>query len=74
MALVDNNEFILVTPRCLSTPNIFYQKSSTSLLQVLFKNACQPQNKKYPALMGKIWGVYCENFQENWLRYNSTAL
>ena len=28
----------------------------------------------YLALMGELWGAYCENFQENWPRYNSTVL
>ena len=26
------------------------------------------------ALMGKVWGVCWENYLENWLRYNSTAV
>ena len=25
-------------------------------------------------LTGKLWGVCCEDFRENWLRYNSAAL
>ena len=28
----------------------------------------------YLALTGELWGVYYENFEENWLRYNGTAL
>ena len=28
----------------------------------------------YLALSGKIYGVLCEDLEENWLRYNSTAL
>ena len=28
----------------------------------------------YLALTGELWGANCENFQENWLRYNSTVL
>ena len=28
----------------------------------------------YLPLMGELWGVYCEYFGENWLRYNSIAL
>ena len=28
----------------------------------------------YLTLMSELWGVYCENFQENWPRYNGTAL
>ena len=23
--------------------------------------------------MGELWGVYYEDFEENWLRYNSTV-
>ena len=26
------------------------------------------------ALTGELWGVYYENFEENWPRYNGTAL
>ena len=25
-------------------------------------------------MSGELWGVFCENFGENWLRYNGTAL
>ena len=28
----------------------------------------------YLALTGELWGVFCENFGENWSRYNVTAL
>ena len=28
----------------------------------------------YPALMDELWGAFCEDFGENWPRYNSTAL
>ena len=28
----------------------------------------------YLTLMGELWGVYCDDFGENWLRYNGTAL
>ena len=28
----------------------------------------------YLALTDEIWGVYYENFEENWLRYNGTAM
>ena len=28
----------------------------------------------YLALTGEIWGVFCENFWENWPRYNGTVL
>ena len=33
-----------------------------------------PQDTPYLALKGELWGVFCEDFQENWPRYNSTAL
>ena len=26
------------------------------------------------ALMGELWGVYCEDLGENWPRYNDSAL
>ena len=26
------------------------------------------------ALTGELWGVFCENFGENWPRHNGTAL
>ena len=28
----------------------------------------------YLALTGELWCIFCENFGENWLRYNGTAL
>ena len=28
----------------------------------------------YLALTGELWGVCYENFEENWPRYNGTAL
>ena len=28
----------------------------------------------YLALMGKLWGVFCEDFRENWWPYNGTTL
>ena len=28
----------------------------------------------YRALTGELWGVYCEDFGENWLCYNGSAL
>ena len=28
----------------------------------------------YLALMGELWGVFCEGFGENWPCYNDTAL
>ena len=28
----------------------------------------------YLALMGKLWGIFCEDFGENWSCYNGTAL
>ena len=26
------------------------------------------------ALTGELWGIYCEDYGENWPRYNGTAL
>ena len=28
----------------------------------------------YLALMGELWGDFCEDFGENWPRYDGTAL
>ena len=28
----------------------------------------------YLTLTGELWGICCENFGENWTRYNGTAL
>ena len=28
----------------------------------------------YLALAGELWGVFCEDFAENWPRYNDTAM
>ena len=32
------------------------------------------QQTPYPTLTGELYGVYHENFEENWPRYNGTAL
>ena len=32
------------------------------------------QDIPYLSLMGELWGAYYENFEENWLWYNGTAL
>ena len=47
------------------------------ILPTPLRSAEQNQNlfsQKYLALMGKLWGFYCEDFGENWLCYNDTAL
>ena len=31
-------------------------------------------NRLYTHLTGELWGAYCENFRENWPRYNGTVL
>ena len=31
-------------------------------------------NTPYLVLMEELWGVYYANFEENWPRYNDTAL
>ena len=31
-------------------------------------------NTPYLALTGELWGVYYDNFKENWPRYNGTTL
>ena len=28
----------------------------------------------YLAFKGKLWGVFCDDLGENWLRYNGTVL
>ena len=32
------------------------------------------KDTSYLALTGKLWGVFCEDFRENWSWYNGTAL
>ena len=28
----------------------------------------------YPNITAELWGVYCEDLEENWQRYNDTTL
>ena len=55
-----------------------YDHVLNKTLQWLRQNINQslfPQkNIPYLAIKGDLWGVFCENFGENWLRYNSTSL
>ena len=56
-----------------------YSKILHKWLQELRQNITQmvnPQKKDTPylALTGKLWGVFCEHFLENWPRYNGIAL
>ena len=50
----------------------------TLLRQSINRNSYSQQTPhitpSYLTLTGKLWGVYCEEFGENWLRYNGTAL
>ena len=40
-----------------------------------YQSEAEPtKDTPYPALTGKLWGVFCEYFGENWLRYSGTAL
>ena len=45
-------------------------------LQWLRQNTNQSLNTQdttYLTLTGKLWGAFCEDFEENWLRYNGTT-
>ena len=33
-----------------------------------------PKDTPYLTLMGELWGVFCEDLEENWLCYNGTPL
>ena len=37
-------------------------------------DAGSTKDTPYLALMGGLWGVFCEYLWENWPRYNGTAL
>ena len=37
-------------------------------------NVNHTSNSQYLALTGELWGVYYEDFKENWPRYNGTSL
>ena len=47
-----------------------------ALTEVESKSGCCEPTKDTPylALAGKLWGVFCEDFGENWPCYNDTAL
>ena len=42
--------------------------------QILNQSVNLQKTPPYLALAGELWGVFCDNFQENWPRYNGTTL
>ena len=49
--------------------------NSTSIIEALHESELVlTKETPYLTLTGELWGVYCEEFQENWLSYNATAL
>ena len=48
---------------------------TTAVTNAEYKSECEPtKDTTYLALMVEVWGVFCRDFQENWLRFNGTAL
>ena len=40
-----------------------------------YKSECKITNyTPYFAFAGELWGVFCEDSVESWLRYNGTAM
>ena len=47
----------------------------TSVTEAQYKSEFKlAKDTPYLGLTGELWGVFCEDFGENWLRYNGTAL
>ena len=47
----------------------------TAVTDAEYKSQCDPtKDTPYLALTGELWGVFCEDFKENWPGCNSTAL
>ena len=44
------------------------------MIKAEYKSKCELEYTPYLALKGELWSVFYEDFQENWLHYNSTAL
>ena len=60
----------MLAPWTLLSGNISY---STALTRAGYESKFK-LTKKYLALMGKLWGVCCEDFEENWPHHNGIAL
>ena len=46
-----------------------------TVTEVKYKSEFESTNDTpYLALRDELWGVVCEDFEENWLYYDSTAL
>ena len=43
-------------------------------MQNINQSAGSTKNNPYLALVGELWGVFCEYLWENWPHYNGTAL
>ena len=51
------------------------ESNSTSVIDALHESEfVLTKETPYLTLTGELWSVYCEEFQENWLSYNGTAL
>ena len=61
--LIINSNSIHELIRALATTEAGYQSDAEST-----------KDSPYLALMGELWGVFCEYFGENWPRNNGTAL
>ena len=47
----------------------------TAVAEMEYKSEFEPTKYiPYLALTGEVWDVLCRDFEENWLRYNDTAL
>ena len=45
----------------------------TAVTEAKYKSEFEPTKYvTYLTLTGELWDVFCENFGENWLHYNST--
>ena len=54
---------------------LWYIACSTAVTEAEHNSDIKPTtDTPYLALMGELWGVYCEDLGENWLCYNGTTL
>ena len=51
-----------------------YITHDTAITEAESESVIITSDTPYLPLKGELWGAYCEDFGENWPRYNGTAL
>ena len=61
-------------PLCCSSIGVCRNRLETGNKAKIQPDAKSPKDTPCLALTDELWGVFCEYFWENWVRYSSTAL